>query len=112
MSFQHRFVQGLGVEKRMHRPNLPGRILLVLGLFVLGTQAASADVQTCSNEWLPPGDIASPPDLKVTGRCSVKPGATYYYGNVNILAGGLLLFYEDYADRSGSITDLWASSII
>ena len=28
MSFQHRFVQGLGVEKRMHPPHLLGRILL------------------------------------------------------------------------------------
>jgi cell migration-inducing and hyaluronan-binding protein len=112
MSFQHRFVQGLGVEKRTHPPSLLGRILLVITLLVLGTQAAQAVVQTCSNEWLPPGDIASPPDLKVTGRCSVKPGTTYYYGNVNILAGGLLLFYENYADGSGSITDFWASAII
>jgi hypothetical protein len=50
--------------------------------------------------------------LKVTGTCPVKPGTTYYYGNVNILAGGILLFYENYADGSGSITDFWASSII
>ena len=49
MSFQHRFVQGLGVEQRMRRPNFVGRILLVLGLFVLGTQAASADVSCTLN---------------------------------------------------------------
>ena len=112
MSFQHRFVQGLGVKKRMHPPYLLGRVLLAITLLVLGTQAAQAVVQTCSNGWLPPGDIASPPDLKVTGTCPVKPGTTYYYGNVNILAGGILLFYENYADGSGSITDFWASSII
>jgi hypothetical protein len=53
MSFQHRFVQGLGVEQRMRRPNFVGRILLVLGLFVLGTQAASADVSCtqCNGQW-------------------------------------------------------------
>jgi hypothetical protein len=49
VSFQHRFVQGLGVEQRMRRPNFVGRILLVLGLFVLGTQAASADVSCTLN---------------------------------------------------------------
>ena len=41
MSFQHRFVQGLGVKKRMHPPYLLGRILLVA---VLGTAGCSADV--------------------------------------------------------------------
>ena len=44
MSFQHRFVQGLGVKKRMHPPPWLGRILLAITLLVLGTQAASADV--------------------------------------------------------------------
>jgi hypothetical protein len=44
MSFQHRFVQGLGVEKRTHPPSLLGRILLVITLLVLGTQAAQAVV--------------------------------------------------------------------
>ena len=37
MSFQHRFVQGLGVEQRAHPPHLLGRILLVITLLVLGT---------------------------------------------------------------------------
>ena len=40
MSFQHRFVQGLGVTKRMHPPHLLGRVLLAITLLVLGTQAA------------------------------------------------------------------------
>jgi len=43
MSFQHRFVRGLGVKKRTPPPYLLGRVLLALGLFVFGTQAASAD---------------------------------------------------------------------
>jgi hypothetical protein len=44
MSFQHSFVEGFGVEKRKRPPHLLCRILLVLGLFVLGMQAASAEV--------------------------------------------------------------------
>ena len=44
MSFQHRFVQGLGATKRMHPSPWLGRILLAITLLVLGTQAASADV--------------------------------------------------------------------
>jgi hypothetical protein len=53
MSFQREFVQGLCATKRTHPSYLLGRILLVLGLFVLGTQAASADVScTQSNgQW-------------------------------------------------------------
>ena len=39
MSFQHRFVQGLGVKERMHPPYLLGRVLLAITLLVLGTQA-------------------------------------------------------------------------
>ena len=42
MSFQHRFVQGLGGEKQAHPPHLLGGILLVITLLVLGTQAAQA----------------------------------------------------------------------
>ena len=45
MSFQHRFVQGLGGEKQAHPPHLLGGILLVITLLVLGTQAASAGVE-------------------------------------------------------------------
>jgi cell migration-inducing and hyaluronan-binding protein len=111
MSFQHRFVAGLGVEKRTYPPRLLGRILLALTLLVLGTQAAQAVVQTCSGGVLPGGDRASPPDLLVTGRCVVPLNTTLYYGNVNIVAGGLLLFYEDYA-QADSKTHFWASSII
>jgi cell migration-inducing and hyaluronan-binding protein len=119
MSFQHRVVQGLGVEKRTHPPHLLGRILLVLTLLVLGTQAVQAE--TCIGGAVSQGNLASPPDLEVTGECFVAIGKTSYFGNVNILAGGILLFYEDdYKDPNSnndkvgnnSKTDFWASSII
>ena len=67
MSFQHSFVEGFGVEKRKH-PHLLCRILLVLGLFVLGMQAASAEVLcTQSNgQW--------------TCTCTPKPNNAGYQG--------------------------------
>ena len=119
MSFQHRSVQGLGAKKRMHPPYLLGRILLVLGLFVLGTQAAQAapDVVCNNNALLPQQPLTSDlPDLQVTGRChvllSMVGGDTYdyYFKNVNILAGGELFFTE--APKNNSSTHFWANSII
>ena len=112
MSFQHRFVQGLGVEKRMHPPHLLGRILLAITLLVLGTQAASADAVCtqsngqwkclCSGKWdanVQGFDYSSldesqakpwlspqtAPDLEVSGLCSVPLHQTYYFRNVNII---------------------------
>ena len=111
MSFQHRFVQGLGVEQRAHPPHLLGRILLVITLLVLGTQAAQADAnctQQANGQWQclcrstvdrdgnfgygSLGDSqAKPfltpqtaPDLVVDGLCSVPLRQTYYFRNVNI----------------------------
>jgi hypothetical protein len=120
MSFQHRFVQGLGVEKRTHPPHLLGRILLAIALLVLGMQAASADaVCTQSNgQWTcvcspksgngyssldespdkPWRSAQTAPDLDVTGPCSVPLSQTYYFRNVNIRKSGpsrsVLLFEE------------------
>jgi cell migration-inducing and hyaluronan-binding protein len=109
-----------------------GRILLVITMVVLGTQAAQADVKceggtcTCTGgpvsfldkgqPWLSAG---SAPDLQVSGpgKCQVmlprdSSGKTsYYFKNVNILKGGILLFYEFEAGQNTS-TDFWASSII
>jgi hypothetical protein len=42
MGFQHRFVQGLGVERRTHPPHLLGRILLAITLLVLGFELSCA----------------------------------------------------------------------
>jgi hypothetical protein len=134
MSFQHRFVQGLGATKRMHPSPWLGRILLAITLLVLGTQVAQAqnDAEqnvrctggtcTCarntdgSNTFLP-RNLASPwenyataPDLVVTGECIVPLSKiTYYFKRVNILNGGTLLFYEGF-DRGQTL--FWASSII
>jgi len=102
----------------MHPSPWLGRILLVLALFILGTRAAQADI--CVGGILPVGNQASPADLQVTGECRVTIGKPSYYRNVNIRAGGILLFYEDdFKDPldpnkvgSGSTTDFWASSII
>ena len=113
MSFQHRFVQGLGVRKRMHPSPWLGRVLLAITLLVLGTQAASADAVctqsngqwkcSCSGKWdanvqgfdyssldeSPAKPWLSPqtaPDLEVSGLCSVPPlHQTYYFRNVNII---------------------------
>jgi hypothetical protein len=55
-------------------------------------------------------------DLQVVGPCLVEPGgATYRFGNVNILKGGQLYFREH--DRNNQFiektqTDFWARSII
>jgi cell migration-inducing and hyaluronan-binding protein len=143
MSFQHRSVQGLGVEKRTHPLHLLGGILLALTLLVLGTQAAQAVScdpvsRTCTcgipggyeyltlngSPWQTPS--ANLYDLRVIGGCRVLQSnvknSRFFFKNVNILNGGILLFYEnDYKDpndpdrrRPGnnSTTDFWASSII
>ena len=112
MSFQHRCVQGLGVEKRTHPPLLLGGILLAVTLLALGTQAASADASctqsngqwkcSCSGKWdanvqgfdyssldeSPAKPWQSPqtaPDLEVAGLCFVPLHQTYYFRNVNII---------------------------
>ena len=112
MSFQHRFVQGLGATKRMHPSPWLGRVLLAITLLVLGTQAASADAVctqsngqwkcSCSGKWdanvqgfdyssldeSPAKPWLSPqtaPDLEVSGLCSVPLHQTYYFRNVNII---------------------------
>ncbi len=59
--------------------------------------------------------IPSQPDLVVTGVCIVRPGLTYYYNNVNILAGGKLQFTEQQRNGTtpgGQATNLYVSAII
>jgi cell migration-inducing and hyaluronan-binding protein len=85
--------------------------LLAAGLLLLGAQAAEAAEYVCGNGDLPtlqPPDIR---DLKVTGRCSVQINHKSYFGNVNIVEGGVLLFRESNGPGN-SQTDFWASSII
>jgi hypothetical protein len=62
-----------------------------------------------------PPNTQSQPDLLVDGTCTVRPGHTYYYANINIRKSGVLAFTETHADRTtpgNEQTDLWASGII
>jgi len=76
---------------------------------------AHADTIVCNSGAMPrqairlggPTEAARQPDLLVAGPCRVPPG-TYYYGNVNIVAGGRLTFEE----APYSATHFWASAII
>ena len=52
------------------------------------------------------------PDLVVNGACTVKSGADYYYGKVNIVAGGTLLFKEGQPSDIDKVTNFWARSVI
>ena len=78
---------------------------------------ASAEPPTCpegktccglkANDTLGPGNASA--DLAVLGGvCTVNPGATYMYRNINIYDGGQLVF----GDGNGAQTDLWAANII
>ncbi len=51
---------------------------------------------------------APQPNLLVKGTCTVVPGKKYFYGNVNIVNGGELLFEENGATP----INFWTSSII
>ena len=78
---------------------------VLLGALLFGATMASA---ACTGGFL--GQPTTPgEDLVVSGAaCKVKPG-TYAYGQVNIYAGGQLIFDE--GDGPGNI-DFWAKSII
>ena len=49
------------------------------------------------------------PDLLVNGTCTVAPGQSYFYGNVNVVNNGKLIFAEPDAAMQ---TDFYASSVI
>jgi hypothetical protein len=53
----------------------------------------------------------SQPDLLVDGECKIAPGTDYFYGNVNIVEKGKLVFEESGWPDNGKF-ELWASSII
>ena len=142
MSFQHRFVQGLGVEKRTHPPHLLGRILLAITLLVLGTQAASADVSCtesngqwrCSctpkkdnngqfiyqslddNNQKPWKSAQTAPDLEVSGWCRVPLSQTLLLQKCqHPTAKPMYLQFCNFMKmmpEGSSNTHFWASSII
>src|SRR5580704_7823254 len=78
---------------------LCGALLLGLAL----AQGVQSHVTTCSTGALPAGNGG---DLIVRGpgNCTVNAG-TYQYGNVNIIAGGALVFTD-------TKIDFWAKSIL
>ena len=90
-------------------------VSLIFGLFLgLGSGAPSqAAAITCTSGYLPASpNQASTPDLLVTGDCHVQPSQTYYYGAVNVLAKGRLVFDELGDQVKPTVTDFWASSIL
>jgi hypothetical protein len=108
----------VGVGYRHFR--LLGLFLILLCCFFAGGPA-HADTVTCpggevaAEARLKGGSAAEQPDLVVSGACTVRPGQTYNYGNVNILANGSLTFTETHSDGTtpgDEATEFWASSII
>jgi hypothetical protein len=89
------------------------RILLMIAMLVLGAQAAQAakDIVCGGTRSMPDAPLSTDlPDLIVSGGiCTAPLGKTYYFKNVNILNGGVLLFHEG---PSATTTHFWASSII
>ena len=86
--------------------------LLASGLLLFGAQAARAAEFECKGRDLPLFPAPNQADdLKVTGTCWVPIGHKLYFKNVNILAGGILIFRESKGGPN-SHTDFWASSII
>jgi cell migration-inducing and hyaluronan-binding protein len=99
--------------------------LLFLGMPLLSATAVRAqEPEPCTDGELKPkselnislvgaGPGESQPDLKISGTCIVKTVGDYYYGKVNVIKGGALIFKEGTdstaADR---VTNFWARSII
>jgi hypothetical protein len=94
-------------------PLLLGIALLLTGL--CGT--ARADAVSCGDEDLHvQGKVlnnAPQPDLLVKGACKVVGYSPFYFGHVNIVSGGKLIFVEPPVEpRTETGQDFWASSII
>jgi cell migration-inducing and hyaluronan-binding protein len=89
--------------------------LICAGLLTLAPGSA-AIAATCSGGTLFEQPLLTngqpQPDLIVTdGECRV-PFGNYYYGNVNIIHNGRLIFEERGKDPTNIVTNFWASSII
>ena len=70
---------------------------------------ASAQTGACPGTFLRQHDKSNPPDLVISEVCHVKAGGQFFYGNVNIIQGGHLVF-DDPPDSTPS--DFWARSIL
>jgi hypothetical protein len=84
-------------------------LFITIFMFIMPSPASAEALDPCPSEYLPEHDKNDPPDLLIGKTCRVRAGGKYFYGNVNIIAGGLLLF-EDPPNTTP--TDFWARSII
>lgn len=76
-------------------------------------QVRQATPATCSSGFLrSAGTANSPPDLLVDGECHVKPDQTYFFGDVNILDKGRLVFDELDQVVKPTTTHFWAQSML
>ena len=100
-------------------------LLVALPLAVLAAvplmpeaEAAPSDTVTCTSGKLSPQNLrggstgvsGQQPDLVVSTSCTVSSPGNYFYGNVNIVAGGSLIFKEP--TGTGTLVNFWASNII
>jgi cell migration-inducing and hyaluronan-binding protein len=99
-------------EAKFRSARWPLILLILISCFLIAPRPASAQPAVpdpCPGGFLSEHDKADPPDLLISKICSVKAGGKYFYGNVNIIQGGLLAFEEP---KDGALTDFWARSII
>src|ERR1700730_9296313 len=87
-----------------------GGLLFILSaiLSCAGPRVAFAQADACPQGILGSGSEKSPQDIIIAKNC-VAAGTAYFYGNVNIIKGGQLVFVEP---KKPAPTDFWARSII
>ena len=84
--------------------------LIAISFLVIPSFSASAQQpDPCPGAFLREHDKNNPPDLVISEVCHVKAGGQFFYGNINIIQGGQLVF-DDPADSTP--TDFWARSIL
>jgi hypothetical protein len=87
-----------------------GILALVVTVLMAGPGIAAAKeaIAACPNGILGTGNMKNPTDIDIDTTCTVQGGVTpYYYKNVNIVAGGKLIFADPTVN-----TNFWAASII
>ena len=96
---------------------LPLAVLAAVPL-IPEAEAAAPDTVTCTSGKLSPQNLrggstavtGQQPNLVVSTACTVSSPGNYFYGNVNIVAGGTLTFKEP--QGTGTLVNFWASNII